>query len=542
MDSVPRLDASDAPVPHMSHNNSHQHENQSHNSGNSYGTSGNGPAVTEPDSDSESPEAEPKPNWVVDALAGCAAGLISDTVFYGIDSYKILLQSAATATVPEAAAAGATTAAATATAATAASGGLLAVLRARVLPLFAGAVPVIATGSGIVLGTFFAIYTGSKPALTRWLDQSKYSPFNIANGNGSKIANRSTSSDTNNNNNNNSNNNADTTATVTANANATAASASASAVSPSQSIREARIETTAAAMASVLAGVPSSLLGVPSDVVKKHIILSQAGHAAAADGAPVHAQSQAAAAAASSAASTHATVAVSKVKPPPSAGVAAIRTIYSHGGVKGFFTGYQANLMKDVPLSVCKMVFFEGMAQFLTFSRQFSYYPSFLYNKNKSSNHNNNNNKNGNSSGNNTSKTAAFASETAAKKAGTVAASAARSQDAAGAGTTTSDSDIMGRPHLTSAETVLAGVLSGVLTVATTMPLDTINTRMKAPDAPAAVARSMKAAMKDITATKGLAGLWQGTAPRMVTFGLGAGVFWACFAELQKGVRGLGIN
>jgi hypothetical protein len=214
--------------------------------------------------------------------------------------------------------------------------------------------------------------------------------------------------------------------------------------------------------------------------------------------------------------------------PVLSPALAAIRLIYSKHGTAGFFTGYQANLLKDLPLSVCKMVFFEATALALCAARSSSYYPAFLVPASAS--------------------TVAVAAAAPAVVAGADAAvssspptAAAGAAAAAAAAAETAPKST--RTPLSSSEAAVAGCVSGVLTVLTTQPLDVVNTRMKAPGAPTEVARSMAAAARDVMARGGGVGaLWQGTVPRGLSFGLGAGVFWTCFAEIQKHMRALGIE
>merc|ERR1711904_299731 len=72
--------------------------------------------------------------------------------------------------------------------------------------------------------------------------------------------------------------------------------------------------------ASAIAAVPASLVAVPADVVKKHVVLGIA-------------------------------------KSPQ----AAAREIVQQRGVNGLFVGWQANVAKDVPFAVVKMALFEGI-------------------------------------------------------------------------------------------------------------------------------------------------------------------------------------
>ena len=68
-----------------------------------------------------------------------------------------------------------------------------------------------------------------------------------------------------------------------------------------------------------ICAVPASIVAVPSDVLKKRVVL----------GLETDAKS-------------------------------AIRNIYNAGGVGGFFVGWRANVLKDVPFAAVKMCLYEG--------------------------------------------------------------------------------------------------------------------------------------------------------------------------------------
>ncbi len=435
-------------------------------------------------------------SWRVNAWAAFIAGFINDSAFYAIDSYKLLLQATVASSSSSLSSATATTAAATAVATATAAAvrpiptsalsraytNALA-LKARAAPLFRGAVPVIATGSGPVMGLFFAIYAYTKPQFAEFFRTSPYSPYWTQHN------------------------------TVPS---PTAAGGPANPSSPVRVVtaitaatQEARIEMASAAAASLIAGVPASLLGVPSDVIKKYIILTPPGPPAAATNLAAAASAASTVGASSSQAAPTASAALPRSSPARarSPAATAIRAIVRDHGWGGFFTGWQANLFKDLPLSMFKMAFFEAAAMTLTSSRSLSWYPSWLW--------------------------APDASASLQSK-GSDASSAAAAAAAEDLGHR--------RPGLTSAESAVAGLVSGALTVIVTMPLDVINTRMKAPNATEKIAGSMIAAGKDVIRRGGgIRSLWHGTMPRMISFGLGAAVFWTCFAELQKQVRALGV-
>lgn len=79
--------------------------------------------------------------------------------------------------------------------------------------------------------------------------------------------------------------------------------------------------------ASVIAAVPSSVVAIPSDVLKKRLVLG-----------------------------VDSTI------------NSASRNVFSQSGVRGFFLGWQTNLMKDIPFAALKMSLYEGIAhQYLKF-------------------------------------------------------------------------------------------------------------------------------------------------------------------------------
>lgn len=74
-------------------------------------------------------------------------------------------------------------------------------------------------------------------------------------------------------------------------------------------------------VASLIAGVPASLVAVPSDVVKKEMMLGSGKHVSSA--------------------------------------VATYKHVYSHHGVRGLFIGWEVNLMKDIPFAGIKMALYD---------------------------------------------------------------------------------------------------------------------------------------------------------------------------------------
>lgn len=94
-------------------------------------------------------------------------------------------------------------------------------------------------------------------------------------------------------------------------------------------------ESIAVLASSIVAGIPSSIVFVPADVVKKQLLSSE--------GAAAGVVSQQLSANASTA--------------------AVLRNIYRTSGFGGLFLGWQANLYKDVPFMAIKMSLYEGLAR-----------------------------------------------------------------------------------------------------------------------------------------------------------------------------------
>lgn len=97
-------------------------------------------------------------------------------------------------------------------------------------------------------------------------------------------------------------------------------------------------------------------------------------------------------------------------------------------------------------------------------------------------------------------------------------------------------------PHASTA----CGVASGALTAVLTNPLDVLNTRIKsgmthveppklASGSVAATDISMSAVARRVLATEGASTLFlSGLAPRMVTLGMGSGIFWGVYAHTRS--------
>lgn len=89
----------------------------------------------------------------------------------------------------------------------------------------------------------------------------------------------------------------------------------------SRLLRERGVDDASATLvASIVGAVPASLMGNPSDVLKKQLIVG--GHGSAAS---------------------------------------AFRSVYRAGGALGFFRGWDVNLLKDVPFAGIKMGLYESM-------------------------------------------------------------------------------------------------------------------------------------------------------------------------------------
>jgi hypothetical protein len=85
-------------------------------------------------------------------------------------------------------------------------------------------------------------------------------------------------------------------------------------------------------IASALSAVPSSLVGVPADVLKKQLVLR--------DGSPTSGSG----------------ASQSRI-------LRTAATIYRTSGVAGFFLGWKVNVMRDVPYAGLKMSLYEGLAR-----------------------------------------------------------------------------------------------------------------------------------------------------------------------------------
>ena len=87
-------------------------------------------------------------------------------------------------------------------------------------------------------------------------------------------------------------------------------------------------ESISVLISSVVAGIPSTLVYVPADVVKKQLLLTPSS---------------------------------SSGQPPSAFGIA--RQQYRQGGISQMYLGWQANLLRDAPLVMLKMSLYEGIAR-----------------------------------------------------------------------------------------------------------------------------------------------------------------------------------
>jgi hypothetical protein len=155
---------------------------------------------------------------VVDALSGGFSGVLTELIFYSLDSFKVQLQAGE---------------------------------KIQISRLYRGALPIACCGSFPTFGVFFGIFHQCK----QWFCHDGYTTHGIL-------------------------------------------------------------------LSSLLAAIPSSLVGVPADVLKKRLILGSE-------------------------------------KNILEAARAALRT---NGGIKGLFLGWEANLLRDVPFAGLKLSLYEGIS------------------------------------------------------------------------------------------------------------------------------------------------------------------------------------
>lgn len=203
-------------------------------------------------------------------------------------------------------------------------------------------------------------------------------------------------------------------------------------------------------LASAFCSIPAIMVGVPADTLKKRLLLAQ----------PMNDKRRR-------------TVMDTLV------------TLYRSGQL---WTGWQVNLIRDIPFAAIKLTLYEGLVHL---------YRHHLKTATSSSNSNNND-----------------------------------------------DDGLPNKksPILTSSEVSLCGLLSGVLCGILTCPLDVLNTRLKAGgNAPPPPNTSIIHVLNSIVRQEGIAVLWKGVVLRSVVLGVGSLIFWPthhavtrCFLSIQE--------
>ena len=189
--------------------------------------------------------------------------------------------------------------------------------------------------------------------------------------------------------------------------------------------------------ASILASIPSSLVFVPADVIKKRLMLDDNLLS------PNKSSS-------------------SSISPTVSS---VIKSVYSKNGPLGFFAGWQANLIKDIAFGGFKMSLYEATARaFLKFKY-------------------------------------------------------------------TDSRRLAGAESLNSTEAAVVGFIAGCMTSVLTMPLDTVNTRIKSGELESLgiYKGHLYIARKD-----GPTALFRGLLPRTILIGVGSTVFWFINAKVME--------
>jgi len=198
-----------------------------------------------------------------------------------------------------------------------------------------------------------------------------------------------------------------------------------------------KIQAISVLSASMLASIPSSLVFVPADVIKKRLMLD--------DNLLRPNKSSS-----------------SSISPTVSS---IIKSVYSKNGLSGFFAGWQANLIKDIAFGGFKMSLYEATARaFLKFKY-------------------------------------------------------------------TDSRRLGGAESLNSTEAAVVGFIAGCMTSVLTMPLDTVNTRIKSGELESLgiLQGHLYIARKD-----GPTALFRGLLPRTILIGVGSTVFWFINAKVME--------
>ena len=253
-------------------------------------------------------------------------------------------------------------------------------------------------------------------------------------------------------------------------------------------------------MASFLSGIPSSLIAIPADVLKKQIILGRESP---------------------SGANTVASSSNLNKNPPAgsrSALLTAIKAVFKRGhGIKGFFLGWRVNIIEDVAFSVVEMSFYEGFKRlYLNYKEEHLHGqgPALSWwGQQMSTRHSSHVSRQDNISNEN-----APVSNLGSRLVG--------SSDASGVPhLQPSISHAIEMKDLSDSESAGVGFLTGICTAVITCPLDCLNTRIKSGElAHLNIAR----AFRFMVQRDGMRSLTRGLGPRMIIIGFGSAVFWYC--------------
>ncbi len=201
-------------------------------------------------------------------------------------------------------------------------------------------------------------------------------------------------------------------------------------------------DSLAVLLSSLINAVPSSIVAVPADVIKKQMLLSSSDQfrnsGQTSNGGKL-------------------SITVGSI----------IKQVYRQHGTKGFFLGWQANMLKDIPFAAIKMSLYESLARI--------YLRFFVIHENSG----------------------------------------------------LTDYSHLNSDMLNKTDAAVVGFISGGITAVLTNPLDCANTRIKSGELSEF---SLIAAHKEIIRKDGLKALFRGLLPRTVIIGFGSTVFWFFYA------------
>jgi solute carrier family 25 S-adenosylmethionine transporter 26 len=220
-------------------------------------------------------------------------------------------------------------------------------------------------------------------------------------------------------------------------------------------------DSAAVLAASLVNAVPSSIVAVPADVVKKQMLLS------------------------SSTSSSASIKEMAGVKPVVSVQSIA-STVYRQHGIRGFFLGWQANMLKDIPFAAIKMSLYESIARLYL---RYVVFPSRDEGRTRASDN----------------------METE------------RDSDASQHNT----HEHLNSDMLNKRDAAIVGFISGAITAVLTNPLDCANTRIKSGELSQF---TLVQAHREIVRKDGPLALFRGLLPRTVIIGFGSTVFWFFYA------------